>query len=186
VCLSQFEEGWDILNQALITKGTNTDLSQVLETLEAICCFDAWTRLDKFWHYSDQEQLAKQAKESLAQLLLMVCNSLPCGKGNGWKLPTFHNLMHIVSDMCKYGKPKESNTEVGEKNHKVFAKRIGRRCRKQHKTFAKQASSHLSEAFIIEKMASLMGLFDDLQVEECDSPESQNGNNNYLKVPILP
>jgi hypothetical protein len=33
--------------------------------------------------------------------------------------------MHIVSDMCKYGKPKEANTEVGEKNHKVFAKCIG-------------------------------------------------------------
>jgi len=30
-----------------------------------------------------------------------------------------------VSDMCKYGKPKEANTEVGEKKHKVFAKRIG-------------------------------------------------------------
>jgi hypothetical protein len=178
VCLSQFEEGWRILNQALLSKGCNTNLGEVLETLEAICCFDAWTRLDKFWHHSDQEQLADQAKESLAQLLLMVCNCLPRENGNGWKVPTFHNLMHIVSDMCKYGKPKESNTEVGEKNHKVFAKRIGRRCRKQHKTFAKQASSRLSEAFIIEKMASLMGLMDEFNFEKTDSPELVIGNND--------
>jgi hypothetical protein len=80
--------------------------------------------------------------------------------------------------MCKYGKPKESNTEVGEKNHKVFAKRIGRCCRKQHKTFAKQASSRLSEAFIIEKMASAMGLMDEFNFEKSDSPELVNGNND--------
>ena len=110
VCLSQFDEGWAILSGALMTKG-HTNLSEVLEILEALCCFDAWTCLDKFWHYSNQEELANQATESLAYLLLMVSNCLPWEDGNGWKLPTFfHNLMHIVSDMCKYGKPKESNT----------------------------------------------------------------------------
>ena len=66
-----------------------------------------------------------EAKKSLSQMLTMVRDCLPRQKGNGWKLPTFHNTMHIVNDMCKYGKPKEANTEVGEKNHKVFAKRIG-------------------------------------------------------------
>ena len=53
-------------------------------------------------------------------MLTMVQDCLPHENGNGWKLPTFHNLMHIVSDMCKYGKPKEANTEVGEKNHEAF------------------------------------------------------------------
>jgi hypothetical protein len=99
--------------------------------------------------------------------------------GNGWKLLTFHNLMHIVSDMCKYGKPKEANTKVGEKNHKVFAKCIGHHCRKQHKTFAKQVSSRLSEAFIIEKMGSAMGLLDELKVAECDVPEVVIGDINH-------
>ena len=79
--------------------------------------------------------------------------------------------MHIVSDMCKYGKPKESNTEVGEMNHKVFAKRIGRRCRKQHITFAKQVSSHLSEAFLLNKVGTTMGLLDDFTVLETDVPD---------------
>ena len=79
--------------------------------------------------------------------------------------------MHIVSDMCKYGKPKESNTEVGEKNHKVFAKHIGHCCHKQHITFTKQVSSCLSEAFILNKVGTAMGLLDDLKVLECDVPE---------------
>ena len=76
--------------------------------------------------------------------------------------------MHIVSDIGKYGKPKEANTEVSEKNHKVFAKHIEHCCHKQHKTFAKQVSSHLSEAFIIEKMGSAMGLMDELKDMKCD------------------
>ena len=117
------------------------------------------------------KKLAEQATESLSFLLLMVSNCLPREDGNGWKLPTFHNLMHIVSDMCKYGKPKESNTEVGEMNHKVFTKRIGCHCRKQHSTFAKQVSSHLSEAFILNKVGTNMGLLDDSTVLETHVPE---------------
>ena len=77
VYLTQFEEGWAILNRALVAKGHDMDLSEVLEILEALCCFDAWTHLDKFWHYSNQEELAEQATESLAYLLLMVSNCLP-------------------------------------------------------------------------------------------------------------
>ena len=71
--------------------------------------------------------------------------------------------MHIVSDTCKYSKPKESNTKVGENNHKVYAKCIKCHCHKQHITFAKQVSSHLSEAFILNKVATAMGLLDDLK-----------------------
>jgi hypothetical protein len=81
--------------------------------------------MDKFWKLSQQTDYTMEAKKFLAQMLTMVCDCLPHQKGNGWKLPIFHNTMHIVSDMCKYCKPKEANTKVGEKNHKVFAKCIG-------------------------------------------------------------
>ena len=166
ICLAQFDEGWNVLNDALVTKGHNTNLSKVLEALEALSCFDAWSRMDKFWKLSQQNKYAMEAKKSLAQMLTMVCDCLPRQKGNGWKLPTFHNTMHIVSDMCKYGKPKEANTEVGEKNHKVFAKRIGRRCRKQHKTFSNQVAVRLSDSFVIEKLASAMHLLDEDEDED--------------------
>ena len=161
ICLAQFDVGWRLLDDALVSKGHKTNLKKVLEALEALSCFDAWSRMDTFWKLSQQKKFAKVAKNSLAQMLTMVHDCLPCQTGNGWKLPTFHNTMHIVSDMCKYGKPKETNTEVGEKNHKVFAKRIGRQCRKQHKTFANQVAVHLSDSFIIEKLAAAMQLFDD-------------------------
>ena len=175
ICLSQFHEGWGILNDALIHKGHKTNLSKVLEALEALSCFDAWTRLDTYWKLSQQTKYSLQAKESLAKMLTMIRDRLPREMGNGWKLPTFHNTMHIVNDMCKYGKPKEANTEVGEKNHKVFAKRIGHRCRKQHKTFARQVSLRLSDSFVIEKMANVMGLLSDKDDESPDPKSSTFG-----------
>ena len=70
--------------------------------------------MDNYWKLSQQNKYATVAKELLAEMLTMVHDCLPWQTGNGWKLPTFHNTMHIVSDMCKYGKPKEANTEVGE------------------------------------------------------------------------
>ena len=43
ICLAQFDEGWDIINKALLDKKEGTDLSKVLESLEALSCFDAWS-----------------------------------------------------------------------------------------------------------------------------------------------
>jgi hypothetical protein len=164
--LSQFKVGWQILDKALLNKGHKTDLRHVLEALEALSCFDAWTRLDKYWKLSQQKKYSRQAQESMSTMLKMIHDRLPRDSGNGWKLPTFHNTMHIVNDMCKYGKPKESNTEVGEKNHKFFAKRIGRRCRKQHKTFSTQVALRLADSFVIDKLASAMGLLQDENEEQ--------------------
>ena len=182
VCLAQFDDGWLLLDHALRSKGHNTNLNQVLDTLESLSCFHAWTRMDEFWKISEQDQFANEAKKALADMLAKLCKRLPRIDGNGWKLPTFHNIMHMVSDMCKYGKPKEANTEVGEKNHKVFAKRIGRRCRKQHKTFAKQVAIRLSDTFVINKLATVMEINkDNFFVESSELPVDCSNNDGIVE-----
>jgi hypothetical protein len=104
---------------------------------------------------------------------------LPREAGNGWKLPTFHNTMHMVDDMCKYGKPKEANTEVGEKNNRFFAKqRIDHHCRKQHKSFTHQVSVRLSDSFVIEKLASAIGLLTNKDEVHCITLPNHQGNDN--------
>jgi hypothetical protein len=57
----------------------------------------------------NNKKYSLQAKESMTKMLNMIGNHLPREAGNGWKLPTFHNTMHMVDDMCKYGKPKEAH-----------------------------------------------------------------------------
>ena len=90
--------------------------------------------------------------------------------------------MHMVSDMCKYGKAKEANTEVGEKSHKVFAKHIGCHCQKQHKTFAKQVAIRLSDTFIINKLATVMEINkDNCDVESQELLEDVGRNEGILE-----
>jgi len=125
VCLAQFPDGWKLLEDAMLSKGSDTNLQDVLEAVEALCCFDAWTHLDKFWKIDQEEVFSSKAQDSICHCLHLIKTHLPCVEGCGWKLVTFHNITHMVSDMKKFGKPKEVNTKVGEKNHKYFAKSIG-------------------------------------------------------------
>jgi hypothetical protein len=84
IFLAQFNEGWKILNDALVNKGHKTNLSEVLEALEALSCFDAWSHMDKFWKLSHQNNYAMEAKKLLTKMLTMVCDHLPWQTGNGW------------------------------------------------------------------------------------------------------
>ena len=36
-------------------------VSEVLEALEALSCFDAWSHMDKFWKLSQQNKYAMEA-----------------------------------------------------------------------------------------------------------------------------
>jgi hypothetical protein len=74
VCLSKFDDEWSLLNNALMCKGQNTDLSEVLEALEAMSCFDAWTRIDSYWKLTQQRKFLTEAHQALSQLLSMLCD----------------------------------------------------------------------------------------------------------------
>ena len=119
-------------------KVTAPTFRKCLEALEALCCFDAWTQLDKYWNIEDEDEYTDKAQESIVYLLEIIKRHLPHVEGCRWKLVTFHNITHLVSDMKKYGTPKEANTKVGEKTHKHFAKSLGHCACKQHSTFTRQ------------------------------------------------
>lgn len=167
ICLAQSNEGWALISRAW--NQNDKSMAEALHALEALVCFDAWTKLDTYWPIEHQELYAKQADDSLRTLLNTVKESLPRLDGNGWKLPTYHNCTHIVREMCKNGKPMESDCSVGESTHKMYAKIPGRRCRKQHKTFATQVSQRLSDGFVTTKLARAMGIHSEYDENESNS-----------------
>ena len=63
--------------QASKEEGEKTNLKEVLETLEALCCFDAWTRLDKYWKLEEEDEFAKNAQNAICRLLHMIKTCLP-------------------------------------------------------------------------------------------------------------
>ena len=83
ICLAQLDDEWILLDDALCRKGHNINLNQVLNSLESLFCFHAWTHMDEFWKISQQDHFANEAKKALAEMLTKVHRWLPHAEGNG-------------------------------------------------------------------------------------------------------
>ena len=73
---------------------------------ETILCFNSWTRMDRFWDSDPRSPAAKEtARRSVESVKIMMDGirryaprldkkgKLMC---NGWMIPKYHNLVHIV------------------------------------------------------------------------------------------
>ena len=130
VIISHHDEGWAILSKALDKKGK--DLANAIEVIEAFLCFDAWLRLPKQWHLSRQEEAMESAEDSVRILMKLCVDHLPRGKGNGWCLPKFHEMIHLIYDMARFGASPNFWADRVEALLKDTAKNVGRRSQKRH------------------------------------------------------
>ena len=99
---------------------------------ETILCFNSWTRMDRFWDSDPRSPAAKEtARRSVESVKIMMDGirryaprldkkgKLMC---NGWMIPKYHNLVHIVRQVSNFGPVKISDTESEESNHKEIVK----------------------------------------------------------------
>jgi hypothetical protein len=131
VFLSQYDEGWDILDHAFERRSIAT-VKNIVEVFEALLCFDAWLMQDTFWDRSNSTNAIQSARSSIEALLKMCKNNIPAMKENCWKFPKFHELLHIVDDIERFGAPRNFNAERPESLLIYAAKRPGRRAQKRH------------------------------------------------------
>jgi hypothetical protein len=64
VILSQYDEGWDILDHTFERK-SRTTVKNVVEVFEALLCFDAWLMQDTFWDSSNSAHALQSARFSM-------------------------------------------------------------------------------------------------------------------------
>lgn len=147
ICLMQQEEGWQLMSDALKPEALNP--GDVLQLLECLLVFDAWTRQPTFWCIGD-DAAAKRVDASIRVLMTMVQERLPRDKGNGWLIPTFHSLKHLVREITDFGSPMGFCAERPECNHSVFAKRPGRRAQKRYATYERQVATRISDATVLD------------------------------------
>ena len=151
VILSQYDEGWDILDHTFQRRSTTT-VKNVVEVFEALLCFDAWLMQDTFWDSSNSAQAMQSAQLSIEALLKLCKNNIPAFKENGWKFPKFHELLHVVDDIERFGAPRNFNAERPESLLKHAAKRPGRRAQKLHVgcVYELQSAQRVAESFVID------------------------------------
>jgi hypothetical protein len=73
IILAQYDEGREILNEALIgCKTGGANLNDILHVFEAMICFDAWLNQSTFWSHANAPAAMACAKHSI-QILMKLC-----------------------------------------------------------------------------------------------------------------
>lgn len=147
VILSQYDEGWQILESTL-----KTALAPVIQVFEALLCFDAWLGKPIFWLKQNEIEAKRIAQASIRRLLEMCHENIPSEKQHPWKFPKFHELLHIVDDISRFGAPTNYSAQRPESLLIAAAKQPGRRAQKRHQgsTYELQAAQRLADSLLID------------------------------------
>jgi hypothetical protein len=165
VILGHYEEGWTILSSALDNCHKKKEeaipapkrhryepsFRDILQVFEAMLCFDEWLRKDTYWADHNAEVTKAIVSRSIAQLMHLSKKYIPTSKSTAWNYPKFHELMHIVDDMSRFGAPQNFCAQRPESLLIVAAKQPGRRAQKRHEgvVYELQAAQRLCYSLMI-------------------------------------
>ena len=125
-----------------------------LELAEALLCFHAWYKLAMPKIMADGRIDHDSISGSIKKLLAMVRFFTPRKKGNGWNLQKFHDLLHIATDMLRFGPPGNYDAGPHESGLRYWAKLPAVTSQMRgYNTFAKQVGGR---TFEFQSMATAM------------------------------
>jgi len=131
VILFQYDEGWKMMQKRL----GHTDkksVPQLLEVLEGLLTFDAWVNQTVFWDSKKPDD--KDARLMSIKKLMKMCKDRikPLKKENPFRFPKFHEMLHLLDDMNRFGSPRNFCAQRPESLLIQAAKQPGRRAQKRH------------------------------------------------------
>ena len=155
VILAQYDEGWQIMDTALTDK-TTTDLARIVNTFECLLCFDAWLNHPTFWKLDDDPAVKAGYRASIVAQMQMCIDFIPTVRETSWKFPKFHELLHIVDDIERYGAPMNYCAQRPESLLIPVAKKPGRRAQKRQQgvRYELQAAQRLAYSVMIDTVYS--------------------------------
>lgn len=87
-------------------------IAQMTRLLEALLTFHAWLKsTDPFPINPDA---VSKYRKAIRNLMVMIKHICPRQKGNGWRLPKFHTLLHAVDDLRRFGAFLNYHAGIGE------------------------------------------------------------------------
>jgi len=126
VMLANLDEGEAVFKAAFEQDGVRT-VRHVIEILEALLTFDAWLNQDQYWKLKCHSNAMHNAQESIRMLLKLCVKRFPDHK---WEVPKFHEMLHVVEDMHRFGASKNFSAQRPESLLITAAKRPGKRAPK--------------------------------------------------------
>jgi hypothetical protein len=115
-------------------------------------CFHAWLNRGTFWRLEETAVAKDSAKFSIKVLMSICSNYLPTTNSNRWNFSKFHELLHVVDDMSRFGTPTNFCAQRPESLLISAAKQPGSRAQKRHHgiDYELQAAQRLSASGIID------------------------------------
>ena len=160
--------------------------SDFLELGESLLCFHSWYKRGHPFDFSEPEKAQKEITDSIRKMMVLIKEYVPRVQGTHWKLQKFHDLLHVASDMMKYGSPQNWDAGPGESSLKYWSKVPAKTCQKKgYKSFNKQVASRVTERQTMSRAKNAMcasGLFGNFRFRtnmEIKKPEPTVG-------PIIP
>ena len=160
VILAQYDEGWLILESTFSQRKTSNDdanpdnvvdLPAVLAVFEAMLCFDAWLNQATYWTAQHHAESKVVVHKAIQTLMSMCVSDIPLSKGKSWKFPKFHELLHILDNMERFGAPINYCAQRPESLLIPVAKQPGRKAQKRHNgsAYELQSAQRLSTSLMI-------------------------------------
>jgi len=155
IMLANLDTGADIFEAAFALESTKLCVRDIIEVLEAILTFDAWLNKDSYWKLRHAKSAMQNAKKSIQQLLFMCKRCFPSNK---WEFPKFHEMLHVVDDMERFGASKNFSAQRPESLLIHAAKRPGRRTQKTKMgaLYDAKAAERVVDSFFINRFHDLM------------------------------
>ena len=188
VILSQYDEGWRILQSTLETRRAQTDapeaegpvnLAAVIEVFEAMLCFDEWLNKPTYWTALNHLESKRKVQKAIKTLMEMCVDNIPLSKTKTWKFPKFHELLHIIDNMERFGAPINYCAQRPESLLIPVAKHPGRRAQKRHdgSAFELQSAQRLSYSLMINAVYTRIWNCADLNNTSADKTATIDSDN---------
>ena len=131
----------------------------MLELFEGMLCFDAWLNQDTYWKLEDTDAGKASFLYSLRKLMSWCTTRIPTRdeSGSKWNFPKFHELLHIVDDMIRFGATINFCAQRPESLLINAAKKPGRRrAQKRHEgsKYELQSAQRLAFSCMIDTVHS--------------------------------
>jgi Plavaka transposase len=151
VILAQYDEGWKILESTFASREADVHLPDVLAVFEAMLCFDQWLNQATYWTAQHHAESKLVVQHAIKTLMSMCVDDIPLAKGKSWKFPKFHELLHILDNMERFGAPINYCAQRPESLLIPVAKKPGRRAQKRHNgsAYELQSAQRLSYSLMI-------------------------------------
>ena len=138
-----------------IKQGSKSCITEwgLVELLERVLAFHAFYKRGGPYTWEDPKKAESLIRLKVREMLGMISVRLPRETGNAWRLQKFHEMLHLASDMSRFGSPQNYDAGPGESSLRVWAKKPAMTSQKKGAVrFAGQVATRLYESACFQKM----------------------------------